>query len=202
MGKRYFKRIVMSWFCDNVTDFWSEIGFYPPVCYCCLTDVGRRRELLGQRQRLYLSQCSRQLGQVPVLWVPLHGDKMDMTDAVHSRVHRRWGAQSLRNPLLLQQALSKPAPCLGSSVTSLKVTSCTSSLRNGPAKGTVKALPPGIPSKVCKVHRRLPLPTKTLKMKKQYPNPISSTSCFSFFGFIFVQSMFIYTFQSFNHGMC
>lgn len=110
--------------------------------------------------------------------------------------------QSLRNPLLLQQALSKPAPCLGSSVTSLKVTSCTSNLRNGPAKGAVKALPPGIPSKVCKVHRRLPLPTKTLKMKKQDPNPISSTSCFSFFGFIFVQSVFIYTFQSSHHGMC
>ena len=34
----------MSWFCDNVKDFWSEIGFYPPVCNYCLTAVGRRRE--------------------------------------------------------------------------------------------------------------------------------------------------------------
>ena len=142
MGTRYFKRIVMSWFCDNVTDFRSEIGFYPAVCYCCLTDVGRRRELLGQRQRPCLSQHSRQLGSGPCAVSSPARDKMDTTDAVHSRVHRRWGAQSLRNPLLLQQALSKPAPCLGSSVTSLKVTSCTSNLRNGPAKGTVKALPP------------------------------------------------------------
>lgn len=34
----------MSWFCDSVKDFWSEIGFYPPVCNYCLTAVGRRHE--------------------------------------------------------------------------------------------------------------------------------------------------------------
>lgn len=150
---------------------------------------------------IYCSQRSRQWGQLPLLSVPLHGDKVDTVDAVHSGVHLRWGIQSLRNPLLLQQVLSKPAPCLGSNVTSLKVTSCTNNLRNGPAKGTTRALHPGIPSKVFKVHRRLPLPTKTLKMKKQYRNPITSTPYFSFFGFIFVQSMFIHTFWSFNHGM-
>lgn len=44
---------------------------------------------LGQRQRPYCSQHSRQRRQFPLLSVPLRGDKMDTTDAVHRGLHHR-----------------------------------------------------------------------------------------------------------------
>lgn len=54
-----------------------------------LTDVGRRRESPGPETKVLSLAVQQTAGSGPCVVSSLHGDKMDMTDAVHSRVHRR-----------------------------------------------------------------------------------------------------------------
>lgn len=172
VGKRNIKEIITNWFCDNIKDYWSEIGCYPPYKLCkstryyCLMDVGRRLETSGPETKD--SQHSKRLESVPFALGSHAGDTMGWNRCyTHSGLHHSRGTQFRESTAFI--ASSKQDCSLSGEHCYISQGYQLYKQRWEMAKGTVRALYPGIPRKVFKGARgpqRTTSSNKDIKDKK------------------------------------
>lgn len=108
VGNRNIKEIITNWFCDNIKDYWSEIGCYPPYKLCkstryyCFMDVGRRLETSGPETKDCITHSTASsLSQFPLPSVPMQVIQWAGLDATRTVVCITAEEHSLGNPLLL-----------------------------------------------------------------------------------------------------
>ena len=169
VGKRDTEQIMTDWLWDRVKDYWSEIGFYLLYKLVSLSllfkGCWQKTWHFWTRDRgLYHTQHSKQLEFIPFAHTLHTGDAMGSDGGCG--LHHIWQTE-FREPVAF--TTSRKQACLLSKEQRYFF---QTTLKNGPAKGTVGALQPGTPGKVftgVRGPQSTPSSNKDIKGKKQYP---------------------------------